>query len=148
MADSIPLSGVLDLTPKQKHPRLWLEVMHEWIVTTDHKKIGLMYIAAALLFFLVGGIEILLIRIQLARPEATFLSPEHFNQLFTLHGTTMIFFVAMPILFGFANYFVPLMIGARDMAFPRLNAFSFWIFFFGALLLYYSLIGGQGLYGG
>ncbi|MHB1675750.1 MAG: cytochrome c oxidase subunit I [Acidobacteriaceae bacterium] len=148
MADSIPLSGVLDLTPKQKHPRPWLEVMHEWIVTTDHKKIGLMYIAASLLFFLVGGIEILLIRIQLARPEATFLSPEHFNQLFTLHGTTMIFFVAMPILFGFANYFVPLMIGARDMAFPRLNAFSFWIFFFGALLLYYSLIGGQGLYGG
>jgi cytochrome c oxidase subunit 1 len=148
MADSIPLSGVLDLTPKQKHPRLWLEVMHEWIVTTDHKKIGLMYIAAALLFFLTGGIEILLIRIQLARPEATFLSPEHFNQLFTLHGTTMIFFVTMPVLFGFANYFVPLMIGARDMAFPRLNAFSFWIFFFGALLLYYSLIGGQGLYGG
>ncbi len=148
MADPIPLSGVLDLTPKQKHPRPWLEAMHEWIVTTDHKKIGLMYIAAALLFFLTGGIEILLIRIQLARPEATFLSPEHFNQLFTLHGTTMIFFVAMPILFGFANYFVPLMIGARDMAFPRLNAFSFWIFFFGALLLYYSLIGGQGLYGG
>jgi cytochrome c oxidase subunit I len=148
MADSIPLSGVLDLTPKEKHPRLWLEVMHEWIVTTDHKKIGLMYIASSLMFFLIGGTEILLIRIQLARPEATFLSPEHFNQLFTLHGTTMIFFVAMPILFGFGNYLVPLMIGARDMAFPRLNAFSFWIFFFGALLLYYSLLGGTGLYGG
>ncbi|MGO8719648.1 MAG: cytochrome c oxidase subunit I [Acidobacteriaceae bacterium] len=148
MADSIPLSGVLDLTPKEKHPRLWLEVMHEWIVTTDHKKIGLMYIAAALMFLLVGGVEILLIRIQLARPESTFLSPEHFNQLFTLHGTTMIFFVAMPILFGFGNYLVPLMIGARDMAFPRLNAFSFWIFFFGALLLYFSLLGGTGLYGG
>jgi len=148
MADSIPLSGVLDLTPKEKHPRLWLEVMHEWIVTTDHKKIGLMYIAASLLFFLVGGVEILLIRIQLARPESTFLSPEHFNQLFTLHGTTMIFFVAMPILFGFGNYLVPLMIGARDMAFPRLNAFSFWIFLFGALLLYYSMLGGTGLYGG
>jgi cytochrome c oxidase subunit I len=148
MADSIPLSGVLDLTPKEKHPRLWLEVMHEWIVTTDHKKIGLMYIASALMFFLIGGIEILLIRIQLARPEATFLSPEHFNQLFTLHGTTMIFFVVMPIMFGFGNYLVPLMIGARDMAFPRLNAFSFWIFLFGALLLYYSLLGGTGLYGG
>ena len=148
MADSIPLSGVLDLTPKEKHPRLWLEVMHEWIVTTDHKKIGLMYIASALMFFLIGGIEILLIRIQLATPEATFLSPEHFNQLFTLHGTTMIFFVVMPILFGFGNYLVPLMIGARDMAFPRLNAFSFWIFLFGALLLYYSLLGGTGLYGG
>ena len=148
MADSIPLSGVLDLTPKEKHPRLWLEVMHEWIVTTDHKKIGLMYIASALMFLLIGGIEILLIRIQLARPESTFLSPDQFNQLFTLHGTTMIFFVAMPILFGFGNYLVPLMIGARDMAFPRLNAFSFWIFLFGALLLYYSLVGGKGLYGG
>ena len=148
MAESIPLSGVLDLTPKENHPRLWLEVMHEWIVTTDHKKIGLMYIAASLLFFLVGGVEILLIRIQLARPESTFLSPDQFNQLFTLHGTTMIFFVAMPILFGFGNYLVPLMIGARDMAFPRLNAFSFWIFLFGALLLYYSLLGGKGLYGG
>lgn len=148
MADSIPLSGVLDLTPKKKHPRLWLEVMHEWIVTTDHKKIGLMYIASALMFLLIGGIEILLVRIQLVRPEAAFLSPEQFNQLFTLHGTTMIFFVAMPVLFGFANYLVPLMIGARDMAFPRLNAFSFWIFLFGALLLYYSLLGGKGLYGG
>jgi cytochrome c oxidase subunit 1 len=139
---------VLDLTPKEKHRRLWLEVMHEWIVTTDHKKIGLMYIAASLMFMLIGGIEILLIRIQLARPESTFLSPEQFNQIFTLHGTTMIFFVAMPILFGFGNYLVPLMIGARDMAFPRLNAFSFWIFLFGALLLYYSLLGGTGLYGG
>ena len=148
MADSIPLSGVLDLTPKEKHPRLWLEVMHDWIVTTDHKKIGLMYIAASLMFFLVGGVEILLIRIQLAKPGATFLSPEQFNQLFTLHGTTMIFFVVMPIMFGFGNYLVPLMIGARDMAFPRLNAFSFWIFLFGALLLYYSLLGGKGLYGG
>lgn len=148
MADSIPLSGVLDLTPKEKHPRLWLEVMHDWIVTTDHKKIGLMYIAASLMFFLVGGVEILLIRIQLAKPDATFLSPEQFNQMFTLHGTTMIFFVVMPIMFGFGNYLVPLMIGARDMAFPRLNAFSFWIFLFGALLLYYSLLGGKGLYGG
>jgi cytochrome c oxidase subunit I len=148
MADSIPLSGVLDLTPEEKHPRLWLEVMHEWIVTTDHKKIGLMYIAASLMFMAIGGIEVLLIRIQLARPESTFLSPEQYNQLFTLHGTTMIFFVAMPILFGFGNYMVPLMIGARDMAFPRLNAFSFWIFLFGALLLYYSILGGKGVFGG
>jgi len=148
MADSIPLSGVLDLTPEEKHPRLWLEVMHDWIVTTDHKKIGLMYIAASLMFMAIGGIEVLLMRIQLARPESTFLSPEQYNQLFTLHGTTMIFFVAMPILFGFGNYMVPLMIGARDMAFPRLNAFSFWIFLFGALLLYYSILGGKGVFGG
>jgi cytochrome c oxidase subunit 1 len=148
MADSVPLSGAIDLTPRHRHPRLYLEIMHDWLVTTDHKKIGLMYIAASLLFLVVGGIEVLLMRIQLAVPNSTFLSPEHYNELFTLHGTTMIFFVAMPIMFGFANYMVPLMIGARDMAFPRLNAFSFWIFFFGALLLYYSVIGGQGLYGG
>ena len=148
MADSIPLSGATDLTPEEKHSRLFLEVMHEWIVTTDHKKIGLMYIAASMMFLAVGGIEVLLMRIQLAVPESKFLTPEHYNQLFTLHGTTMIFFVAMPILFGFANYMVPLMIGARDMAFPRLNAYSFWIFLFGALLLYYSLIGGKGIYGG
>jgi len=148
MADSIPLSGATDLTPEDKHSRLFLEVMHEWIVTTDHKKIGLMYIAASLMFLAVGGIEVLLMRIQLAVPESKFLTPEHYNQLFTLHGTTMIFFVAMPILFGFANYMVPLMIGARDMAFPRLNAYSFWIFLFGALLLYFSLIGGKGIYGG
>ncbi len=148
MADSIPLSGALDLTPKEKHRRIYLETLHEWIVTTDHKKIGLMYIAAALLFLLAGGVEALLMRIQLARPNAHFLAPEQFNQMFTLHGTTMIFFMTMPILFGFGNYLVPLMIGARDMAFPRLNAFSFWIFFFGACLLYFSILGGKGLYGG
>src|SRR5487761_2452231 len=148
MAESIPLSGAVDRTPKEKDHRIFLEVMHEWVVTVDHKKIGLMYIAASLMFLVVGGIEVLLMRIQLARPEATFLSPEQYNQLFTLHGTTMIFFVAMPILFGFGNYLVPLMIGARDMAFPRLNAFSFWIFLFGAGLLYYSIVGGKGLFGG
>ncbi len=146
MADSA--SGAIDRTPKLERARPFLEVMHDWIVTTDHKKIGLMYIAASIMFMLIGGFEVLLIRIQLAKPESTFLSPEQYNQLFTLHGTTMIFFVAMPILFGFANYLVPLMIGARDMAFPRLNAFSFWIFLFGASLLYYSFLGGKGLYGG
>ncbi|MGC2215943.1 MAG: cytochrome c oxidase subunit I [Silvibacterium sp.] len=138
----------MDLTPEDKHTRLWLEVMHDWIVTTDHKKIGLMYIAASLMFFAIGGFEVLLMRIQLAVPNSHFLSPQHYNQIFTLHGTTMIFFVAMPIMFGFANYMVPLMIGARDMAFPRLNAFSFWIFLYGASLLYYSILGGKGLYGG
>jgi cytochrome c oxidase subunit 1 len=148
MADSIPVSGNVDLTVAYKLDRLWLQVLHDWIVTVDHKKIGLMYIATALMFFGVGGFEILLMRIQLAVPEAHFLSPEVFNELFTLHGTTMIFLMAMPIMFGFANYLVPLMIGARDMAFPRLNAFSYWIYLFGALLLYYSLIGGKGLYGG
>jgi cytochrome c oxidase subunit 1 len=122
--------------------------MHDWVVTVDHKKIGLMYIAASLMFFAVGGVEVLLMRIQLAKPESKFLSPEQYNQLFTLHGTTMIFFVAMPILFGFGNYLVPLMIGARDMAFPRLNAYSFWVYLFGASLLYYSILGGKGVFGG
>ncbi|MHB8301286.1 MAG: cytochrome c oxidase subunit I [Acidobacteriaceae bacterium] len=148
MADSIPLSGAVDLTPENRRDRLWPQVMHDWIVTVDHKKIGLMYIATALLFLVVGGVEALLMRVQLAIPESKFLSPEVFNEMFTMHGTTMIFLVAMPILFGFANYLVPLMIGARDMAFPRLNAFSYWIYFFGAVLLYYSVIGGKGLYGG
>jgi cytochrome c oxidase subunit 1 len=127
--------------------KTWLEVLHEWVTTVDHKKLGLMYIGYALIFLIVGGVEATLMRIQLAIPEAHFVSPQVFNRLFTMHGTTMIFFVAMPVLFGFANYLVPLMIGARDMAFPRLNAWSFWMLAFGGLLLYFSLIGGDGLYG-
>ena len=127
--------------------RLWLEVLHGWVTTVDHKKIGMMYIGYALFFLVVAGFEALLMRIQLAIPNNHFVSPEVFNGLFTMHGTTMVFFVGMPILFGFGNYLIPLMIGARDMAFPRLNAFSFWISAFGGLLLYYSYIGGSGLYG-
>jgi cytochrome c oxidase subunit 1 len=124
-----------------------LEVIYEWITTVDHKKIGLMYIAYALIFLVIGGFEALLMRIQLAVPNNHFVSPQVFNRLFTMHGTTMVFFMGMPMLFGFANYLVPLMIGARDMAFPRLNAFSFWISAFGGLLLYFSYFGGSGLYG-
>jgi cytochrome c oxidase subunit 1 len=86
-------------------------------------------------------------RIQLIRPQNDFVSPQVFNRMFTMHGTTMIFFVAMPVMFGFANYLVPLMIGARDMAFPRLNAFSFWLSALGGILLYFSLVGANGLYG-
>src|SRR5262249_49865574 len=88
-----------------------------------------------------------IMRIQLIAPHNDFVSPQVFNQMFTMHGTTMIFFVVMPLVFGFANYLVPLMIGARDMAFPRLNAFSFWLTAFGGLLLYFSFLGGGGLYG-
>src|ERR1700728_592654 len=124
-----------------------LNVIYEWLTTVDHKKIGLMYIVYALLFLVVAGFEAILMRIQLAIPNNHFVSPQVFNQLFTMHGTTMVFFMGMPILFGFANYLVPLMIGARDMAFPRLNAFSFWISAFGGLLLYFSYLGGDGLYG-
>jgi cytochrome c oxidase subunit 1 len=121
--------------------------LHRWAVTVDHKRLGIMYVAAGLLFFVVGGIEATMLRIQLAFPGNDFVSPEVFNQLFTMHGTTMVFLVGMPILLGMGNYLVPLMIGARDMAFPRLNAFGFWLFAFGALLFYYSYIGAQGLYG-
>lgn len=114
----------------------------QWISSVDHKQIGIMYLWLALLFMVVGGIEILLVRVQLAVPQNDFLSPEMYNQLFTMHGTTMIFFVLMPAIFGFASYLVPLMIGANDMAFPRLNAFSFWATFFGGFLLYFSYLAG------
>jgi cytochrome c oxidase subunit I len=113
-----------------------------WIASIDHKQIGLMYIVTAVVFFLVGVAEAMLMRIQLIKPLNMFLSPSTYNQIFTMHGTTMVFLMAMPLLFGFGIYFVPLMIGARDMAFPRLNAFGYWIYLFGALMLYFSFIGG------
>jgi cytochrome c oxidase subunit 1 len=121
--------------------------LHEWVVTVDHKRLGLMYIGSGLVFFLVAGLMASLMRIQLAFPQNDFLTPQVFNRLLTMHGTTMVFFVGMPIFFGLANYVVPLQIGARDLAFPRLNAFGFWMFLFGGLLLYFSFLGGDGLYG-
>src|SRR4030081_1503489 len=121
--------------------------LHEWATTVDHKRPGILYPAYALVFLVIGGIEAGVMRIQLIRPHNDFVSPQVFNRMFTMHGTTMIFFVVMPVLFGFANYLIPLMIGARDMAFPRLNAFSFWMTAFGGLLLYFSLVGANGLYG-
>jgi len=123
------------------------ERLHDWVVTVDHKKLGILYIVYALVFLIIGGIEATILRIQLIVPHNHFVSPQVFNRMFTMHGTTMIFFVVMPILFGFGTYLIPLMIGARDMAFPRLNAFSFWMTAFGGLLLYFSFIGGNGLYG-
>ena len=147
MADStLPIDGALDRSPAQHARGTFLEVVHDWVVTVDHKKLGIMYIVYAVIFLVVAGIEALLIRIQLAIPHNHFLSPQVYNRIFTMHGTTMVFFVGMPILFGFANYLVPLMIGARDMAFPRLNAFSFWMNALAGLFIYYSFIGG-GLYG-
>ncbi|MEY2417026.1 MAG: cytochrome c oxidase subunit [Ilumatobacteraceae bacterium] len=114
-----------------------------WLFTVDHKKIGLMYGGAALCFFLIGGIEALLIRTQLAAPDNTVLSASIYNQLFTMHATTMIFLFVMPVTAGFANYMVPLQIGARDVAFPRLNAFGFWCFLAGGIFLNTSwLLGG------
>lgn len=113
-----------------------------WVATVDHKRIGILYLVTCFGFFLIGGVEALLIRLQLAVPNNSLLRPETFNQLFTMHGTTMIFLVVMPALIGFANYFVPLMIGARDMAFPRLNALSYWLLIFGGLLLHFSVLAG------
>jgi cytochrome c oxidase subunit 1 len=106
-----------------------------WLFTIDHKKIGIMYGAVAFFFFLVGGIEALLIRVQLARPDGRVLSASTYNQMFTMHATTMVFLVIMPMAAAFGNYLVPLQIGARDVAFPRLNAFGFWAFFFGGVVL-------------
>jgi cytochrome c oxidase subunit 1 len=114
-----------------------------WISTVDHKRIGILYGVTAFLFFLVGGTEALLIRLQLAGPNGKILSAEEYNQLFTMHGTTMIFLVVMPTAAAFGNYFVPILIGARDVAFPRLNAFGYWAFLSGGLFLYSSfLLGG------
>ena len=124
------------------------ETLWSWITTVDHKRIGLMYGATSLFFFLVGGLEALLIRIQLARPDNAFVSAETYNQLFTMHGTTMIFLVAMPLGVAFFNYIVPLQIGARDVAFPRLNALSYWIFLFGALFMNSSFLFGAAPNGG
>jgi cytochrome c oxidase subunit 1 len=121
--------------------------LHVWVTTVDHKRLGVMYVAYALLFLGIGGIEAAIMRIQLIAPQLHVVSPQVFNRLFTMHGTTMIFFVVMPMVFGFANYLIPLMIGARDMAFPRLNALSFWLMAFGGLLLYFSVVGANGLYG-
>src|ERR1700751_2956779 len=124
-----------------------LEWLGSWVTTVDHKKRGILYMLYSIFFLLVGGAEAIAIRIQLIRPSMHFISPQVFNRIFTMHGTTMVFLVGMTYIFGFANYLIPLMIGARDMAFPRLNALSFWLAFFGGLLLYYSFIGGGGLYG-
>ena len=114
-----------------------------WLFTIDHKKIGIMYGVTAMFFFLVGGLEALLIRAQLAGPDGTILSADKYNQMFTMHATTMVFLFVMPMAAAFGNYFVPLQIGARDVAFPRINAFSFWCFLFGAIFINTSwLLGG------
>jgi len=115
-----------------------------WLVTVDHKRIGILYLATAGLFFVAGGIMALLIRTQLAQADAGFIERDGYNELFTIHGTTMIFLVVVPILAGFANFLVPLMIGARDMAFPRLNALSYWLFLFGGVILLLSFFANEG----
>jgi cytochrome c oxidase subunit 1 len=131
--------------PYPEYPVSWKHGrMASWLTTVDHKRIGILYIATSLVFFIAGGIVAVLMRTQLAQANADFITRERYNELFTLHGVTMIFFVVVPILAGFGNYLVPLMIGARDMAFPRLNALSYWLFLFGGIALYTSLFADGG----
>lgn len=118
------------------------------LATVDHKKIGVRYLVTATIFLLLGGIEALVMRAQLAGPETGLISPEAYNQLFTMHGVTMIFWYAAPILSGFGNYLIPLMLGARDMSFPRLNAFTYWVFLFSGILLYGGYAFGYGPHAG
>src|ERR1700710_2911333 len=119
----------------QREARGWTS----WITTTDHKRIGIMYMVTTFVFFCLGGVEALLMRLQLGAPNNTLISPQVYNQLFTMHGTTMIFLFVVPMMAGLANYFVPLMIGARDMAFPRLNALSYWLLLAGGIVFYASV---------
>jgi len=140
---SIGLAGlaiVFALTFFKKWRWLWTE----WITTVDHKKIGIMYIIVSIVMLFRGGVDALLMRMQLAAPQLEFLNPEHYNQIFTTHGVIMILFMAMPLMFGLFNIVVPLQIGARDVAYPFLNSLSFWLFFFGAGLFNLSfIIGGS-----
>ncbi|HRE27972.1 MAG TPA: cytochrome c oxidase subunit I, partial [Anaerolineales bacterium] len=117
-----------------------LAVIIDWLTTVDHKKIGIMYLVLNMFFFVLAGVMALLIRTQLAWSNLKLIDPDRYNELFTMHGTSMIFLVIVPIWAGFANYILPLQIGARDMAFPRLNAFSFWLLFFGGLVMYSSYL--------
>jgi len=127
---------------RTKEPSLYGGGLWSWVTTVDHKRIGILYGATALFFFLVGGLEALLIRYQLASAGNSAISADFYNQLFTMHGTTMVFLAIMPLNVAFFNYIVPLQIGARDVAFPRLNAFSYWLFLFGGLYLNASFIFG------
>ena len=119
-----------------------------WVFTVDHKKLGLMYGATAMFFFIVGGVEALLIRLQLAAPNGKVLNADLYNQMFTMHATTMVFLFVMPMAAGFANYFIPLQIGARDVAFPRINALGFWLLLFGGIFINLSWFLGGAADGG
>src|SRR5215217_3993360 len=119
----------------EREPTGWVS----WVTTTDHKRIGILYLVTTFVFFVMGGVEALMMRLQLGQADNTLLSPQTYNALFTMHGTTMVFLFIVPIWAGFGNYLVPLMIGARDMAFPKLNALSYWLFLAGGLVFYASL---------
>jgi len=137
-----PASAFLGPPTARAGPAAPATIIISWLTTTDHKRVGILYGVTAFVFFLVGGLEALVIRLQLARPGATVVSAETYNALFTMHGTTMVFLAVMPLNAAFFNYMVPLMIGARDVAFPRLNALSYWIFLVGGLFLNASFLVG------
>src|SRR5215471_8322859 len=140
-------SPEITVTPDRVFGSSLIERLHGLVVTVDHKKLGLMYVGTALGFFVIAGLLACAIRLQLIIPVNTLLEPDVFNRFFTMHGTSMVFLVGMPIVAGLGNYLVPLMIGTRDMAFPRLNAFGYWMFLFGGLLFYFSYLGAPGLAG-
>ncbi|MEO7084032.1 MAG: cbb3-type cytochrome c oxidase subunit I, partial [Gemmatimonadaceae bacterium] len=112
------------------------------LATVDHKTIGIRYVVTAMIFLVLGGLEALVMRLQLARPDAGLVSPQLYNELFTMHGVTMLFLFALPVLSGFSNYLWPLMIGARDMAFPRINAVGYWLFVAAGVFIYTSMATG------
>lgn len=138
------------LAIEQRLTALWEtpKTLRGWFATVDHKDLGVRYIVTAFIFLIVGGLEALLMRIQLARADQAFLPPEMYDQIFSMHGITMIFWYASPILSGFAVYLVPLMIGARDMAFPRLNAFTYWSYLLSGIFLYVAPLIGQAPHAG
>ncbi len=133
---TVPSRPVPQLTTERvtfpRRTKRWID----WVTTTDHKKIGIMYLVLTFVFFILGGVEALIMRMQLGVPGNTLITGEKYNELLTMHGTTMVFLFVVPVMAGFGNYFVPLMIGARDMAFPRLNALSFWLLLFGGIVFY------------
>jgi cytochrome c oxidase subunit I len=131
-ASPIPQVAAHDVSPE---PRGWTS----WITTTDHKRIGIMYMVTTFVFFCLGGAEALMMRLQLGAPNNALVTPTTYNQLFTMHGTTMVFLFVVPMMAGLANYFIPLMIGARDMAYPRLNALSYWLLLAGGIVFYASI---------
>ena len=135
---------------EQRLTSLWEtpKSLYGWFATVDHKQLGIRYLVTAFVFLLIGGVEALIMRIQLSHSNLAVLSPETYNQIFTMHGTTMIFWYASPILSGFAVYLIPLMIGARDMAFPRLNAFTYWTYLLSGVLLYIAPCLGQAPHAG
>jgi heme/copper-type cytochrome/quinol oxidase subunit 1 len=139
---SITPSVIPEETERQVLERTWQDArgLFGWLSNAHHRAIGKRYIVTAFIFFLFGGILALLMRFQLARPESRFLGPDLYNQIFTMHGTTMMFLFAVPMMEGVRVYLVPLMVGTRNIAFPRLNAFSYYIFLFGGIMLYTAIV--------